>query len=293
MFYRWIPKICSTVVFFSLLAFFLNVGSQAVIDLGEFFANIQVIPALLRGTVRSILLILVWVVLTIGFGRVYCSMFCPMGLLQQLCARRGRQLIPRSHTYRKPFLWVRYSFFALFLATCVGTFVLKGKEAFIGFLRLIDPFSFFERLVNSTVSYVVALSASSSAQSSEQVVATAVSGETLLYLYGILLLILLVAFFFGRVACNYFCPIGIVTGILSRLSFFRIHIKGDSCVNCRRCAGRCTSGCIKIKDHTVDIDRCMLCGSCLKDCPKSCIFFGIPHSDNSAAGSSDEGQDED
>ena len=54
-------------------------------------AKIQFLPAVLALNVGVILL---WVVLTLVFGRVYCSVICPLGVFQDIDKKTRAQVQP-------------------------------------------------------------------------------------------------------------------------------------------------------------------------------------------------------
>jgi NAD-dependent dihydropyrimidine dehydrogenase PreA subunit len=82
------------------------------------------------------------------------------------------------------------------------------------------------------------------------------------------------------VHCTAYCPIGVVTTALGRLSPFRVRIVGD-CTDC----GACTIPCRYDALRPGDIARrrpggaCTLCGDCLKSCRGGFLqyrFAGLP-----------------
>ena len=44
-------------------------------------AQLQLVPAILKG---SIFIVIALIILTVIFGRIYCSVICPFGLLQDI-----------------------------------------------------------------------------------------------------------------------------------------------------------------------------------------------------------------
>lgn len=74
-------------------------------------ARIQFAPALLTGSVVILVLLLL---LTVLFGRVYCSVICPMGLFQDVIARIARRIhAKKRYSFRKERRVLRYSVLAL------------------------------------------------------------------------------------------------------------------------------------------------------------------------------------
>ena len=133
-------KIRLTIAILSFIAvtlLFLDFTGAVHAWLG-WMAKIQFIPAVLA---LNVAVIAVLVVATLVFGRVYCSVVCPLGIMQDIIAwfgKRGKKL-PYSYSPAKS--WLRYSFLAVFVIACV---------AGIGSLAaLLDPYASFGRIANS------------------------------------------------------------------------------------------------------------------------------------------------
>ena len=74
-------------------------------------AKIQFLPALLA---VNVVVVVVLVVLTLIMGRIYCSVICPLGILQDVIHRLGRK--PNKQTYSKEKRWLRYGVLVIFVA---------------------------------------------------------------------------------------------------------------------------------------------------------------------------------
>lgn len=83
----------------------------------------------------------VLLLLTFLLGRVYCSVICPMGLLQDLFARLGRRAKPRRYSYSKEKRILRLSVLALFIL-CMVT----GVSSVVA---LLAPYSSFGRIAQN------------------------------------------------------------------------------------------------------------------------------------------------
>lgn len=76
-------------------------------------AKIQFLPAVLAINVGVVLSL---ITLTLLFGRVYCSVICPLGIMQDIISwisgkRKGKKL---RFTYSPQLKWLRYGFLVLF-----------------------------------------------------------------------------------------------------------------------------------------------------------------------------------
>jgi polyferredoxin len=62
-------------------------------------------------------------------------------------------------------------------------------------------------------------------------------GELPMLIFGIILLIFSV--FTGRPFCRFICPYGVILGLFSRVSFFKVKITKKECINCQLCHNAC------------------------------------------------------
>lgn len=224
---------CVTVVIAAAVA----VGAPCVLS------RLQLIPAI---AACATVWLAAWVVLTLLFGRIYCSTVCPTGALMALFSKILRK--PRSHfSYAAPSSKLRLAMF-LTVLLCA----LFGVSAVVS---LFDPYSAFARMVLACARpAVVGISG------------FVVAGVTLAA-------IMICCARRGRIICNTVCPVGTVLGTISRISFFHTDINTDLCVNCGRCRDVCSAQCIDLNDHVVDQSRCIVCFDCLDVCPADAITF--------------------
>ena len=80
------------------------------------------------------------------------------------------------------------------------------------------------------------------------------------------------------VHCTGWCPMGLVAGVLGRLSPWRLAI-GPECTACGHCAKACRYDALRPEDLAAKKPgvSCSLCGDCLNRCPRreiSLRFFG-------------------
>jgi len=126
-------------VYLALLCFlfitllFLDFTGTLHLWLG-WLAKMQVVPAILA---VNLVLITVLFVLTVLFGRIYCSVICPLGVLQDCVSnvsarRKGKK---NRFNYSKAMSWIRYGIFGLYV---VG--VIVGISVIV---TLLDPYAIF------------------------------------------------------------------------------------------------------------------------------------------------------
>lgn len=82
--------------------------------------------------------------------------------------------------------------------------------------------------------------------------------------------------FIGRGYC-YYCPLGTVLSLLSKIAGQKITTANTKCIQCNRCSNACPMS-IDIKSCAVDgIDvkniRCVGCGHCIDECPTNNLCY--------------------
>lgn len=84
----------------------------------------------------------------------------------------------------------------------------------------------------------------------------------------LLLFIVLGSLFIERFFCRYFCPLGAVFAITSRLRIFHIIKKREQCGTCRMCTNKCSMGIPLYQYDTVTSGECINCFACTIHCPR-------------------------
>lgn len=241
-------RIAAAALFFAgITLLFVGIGHQW----WGWMAKLQFLPSCMALNFAAIAFVLL---LTLVFGRIYCSVICPMGVFQDLVIRvhkllspKGRK--PKRHFVKEPRI-VRYGVLALVIVTALTFSQLL--------LTVLAPYSAYGRMVRS----IVGLSRGESLAPALLITAAAT-----------LVVICVCAWIWGRGWCNTVCPVGSVLGLVSRFSLFKVSIDQSQCVSCRKCEKGCKSSCIDIDTHTIDHSRCVDCFDCLDSCPKGGIKF--------------------
>ena len=237
-------------------------------------AKIQFLPAVLG---LNLLVVLFLILLTLVFGRIYCSVICPLGVMQDIIAwfgRRGRKKKYR-YSYSPEKRVLRLVVLALFIVALVA-----GIGSFVA---LLAPYSSYGRIASNLLAPVYAAGNNLLAFFAERMHSYAFyetsvwikSLPTLLIAIVTLVCIGILAWRNGRTYCNTTCPVGTVLGYLSRFSLFRIRINPEACNQCGLCSRRCKAACINGKAHTVDYSRCVACMDCIDTCRHGAISFGL------------------
>lgn len=234
-------------------------------------AKIQFLPAVLS---LNIVVIILLVALTLLFGRVYCSVICPLGVMQDIFTWLGNKTKKNRFAFKENRLKLRIGAFVVFVAA-----LLIPATTFIA--HLVAPYSAYGRIAANLLSPIYRLCNNGLASIAENndsdlfyqvdpVIPSPVSiTVALITLVGLGI----VAWKFGRAWCNNICPVGTLLGRLAQLSLFRPAINTDKCNGCGRCARNCKASCINPKEHTIDHSRCVTCFDCVENCKKGAIQY--------------------
>lgn len=236
----------------------------------SWLAKIQFLPAVLA---LNVVVIVALVALTLVFGRVYCSVICPLGVLQDLLARLNRR--HNKYAYSKEVRWLRYPVLAVFFVALV---------AGIGSLvQLLAPYSSFGRIATMLLqplwmlgNNVLGFLAERADSYAFYTVDVWMKSLPVLMVAAVTLVVLVVlSWRGGRTYCNTICPVGTVLSLLSRCSLLKVRFVADKCRNCSQCSKNCKAACIDYKTHTVDYSRCVVCGNCIDGCKFGALVYGI------------------
>ena len=238
--------------------------------------EIQLLPAILSGTG---VMLAVYFVLTLFFGRLYCSVVCPAGILQDVFNRiagmgkKRRKKKNRFH-YRKPANVLRY----VILGITAGTVVAGITELCL----LLDPYSNFGRIAANLfrpavvwVNNMLAGALSTQGIYSLYNVTIRIAAAALIPAIIAFFVFAVMSFFRGRLFCNTICPVGALLSIVSRYALFRITFDKNKCNKCSLCEKTCKAEAIDSKNMTVDASRCVTCFNCTSACKRKSLKYAF------------------
>ena len=272
-------RIILAVLFFAGITLLLaGIGQQW----WGWMAKLQFLPSCLAG---NFIVIGGIVVLTLLFGRIYCSVICPFGVFQDFviwlrrqvgltankinvkrkvkaaqARKEGKDVDPVStikpevkhFEFNKERKLPRY---VVLVLTALAVFVDLQL-----LVAIIEPYSAYGRMVHAAVG----------------VCGGATVPAALLTVAGATFVVIAVsAWLWGRAWCSNVCPVGTLLGLIGQLSLFKIRIDESKCAACGRCGRGCKTSCIDMDAHTVDYTRCIDCFDCIGRCKEGAISFGI------------------
>ena len=232
-------------------------------------AKIQFLPALLALNVGVVAFL---VILTLLFGRVYCSVICPLGVMQDIVSwASGKRRKHRNRFAYSPALtWLRRGMLVVFVAAMLA-----------GVGSLLAPYSAYGRIASNLLAPVYAWGNNLLAYIAGRMDSYAFysvdvwmkSLSTLLVAVVTFAVLFVLAWRSGRTYCNTICPVGTVLGFLARYSLFKPRFDTSKCNGCKLCARNCKASCIDPAAHKIDYSRCVACMDCLDKCRQGAITY--------------------
>ncbi len=233
-------------------------------------AKIQFLPALLA---TNLIVVCSLLLLTFLFGRIYCSIICPLGVMQDIFGWMGKKAKKNRYTYSKEKSWLRYIILALFIIA-----FLVGVASFVA---LLAPYSSYGRIANNLLAPLYMWGNNILAYFAERAESYTfyhkdvwIKSISTFAIAAITLIILIVlAWRNGRTYCNTICPVGTILSFVARFSIFRPAIDKSKCVGCKMCVKNCKASCIDIDNYSIDYSRCVVCGDCITKCKKNAVSY--------------------
>ena len=263
-------RICLQVVIMVLVTMLLlGIGFRVHLWAG-WVAKIQFLPALLALNFGVLALL---TVATLMFGRIYCSVVCPLGIMQDFFSWLGGKATKNRFAYVKENKWLRYGF--------LGVFILAMILGFVPLTTLFAPYSAYGRIVNSLFkplydllnNWLASMDAAHDRYNFTEVQIWTRSVTTFVVALVTLLILAFLAWRKGRLYCNSICPVGTMLSFFSRFSLLRVRFDKDKCKNCGMCEKNCKAQAIDFKNGTVDYSRCVVCGDCLDKCKFDALHY--------------------
>lgn len=269
--------IVSTFMALAVAAVFLDLGHVLPPPVTRVVTALQLGPSILKALTGASLAmagVALVLLLTILFGRVYCSHLCPLGALQDVVIW-FRQWVMKHRRF--PYVPPMYRWhYAITAATII--LALAGSMVAVD---LLEPYSNAGRILTDLVrpSLILAnngaaIVAGLTSQTWLQLMPIVIPHwPTLAGVVGFKLFIVILSYRSGRLFCNLFCPVGGLLSLVSHRPAFAVRIRGTDCIDCGLCERVCRARCIDSERRTIDIAACVGCFDCLTACPTHGMEF--------------------
>ena len=197
---------------------------------------------------------------TLLFGRIYCSVLCPLGILQDGIAFLAQRIKGKEHR-RYRFLDTRPVKYGVFLFVLI----LGAAGVMLPLIALLPSSNFFTIVSNVFLRFFCTTDPKVGTPS---YFCANPPAEAFCFSLGVFLVVAALAAWRGRVYCNTLCPVGAVLSLLGRAPLWRITLSQDMCVCCGMCEAACKGGAINSQKKSVLAENCVMCFNCIPACKR-------------------------
>ena len=229
----------------------------------------------------SLFLALLFVPVTLLFGRAFCGWVCPLGTLHHAVSFYDRKYAP-ERGIKTP--GTRWKFATLLFFAGAALFGIQAAG-------LLDPISLLIRSLSLSVmpgiNHVLRLFLDWGYRLPWRPASDLFDGaytflrahflsffparyEQALFFFGLFFLVLALNRYRTRFFCRFVCPLGALLGIFSRAGLLRLS-RNEKCTECLQCRDVCAGG---AKPHTKDSwspSECVTCFNCSAECPEGAL----------------------
>ena len=233
-------------------------------------AKIQFLPALMALNAGVLVCL---TVMTLLLGRAYCSVICPLGILQDVFGWLGKKQKKNRYSHSAEKRWLRYGVWVVFVICLI--------VGFAPVTTLLAPYSAYGRIVNTLFKPLYDLLQNGLAAIESNYESYMFSNVELwlrsVTTMAVALLTLAVlgwlAWRNGRTYCNTICPVGTTLSFFSRFSLLKVRMDKEKCKNCGMCEKNCKAAAINFRTGEIDYSRCVVCGDCIDKCKFDSLHY--------------------
>jgi ferredoxin len=269
-----------SVVVFSILTFiFLDPYHLAPSAVIRILTALQAGPTLVEfmsGIHPGFAALLLVCLVTLLWGRVYCSTLCPLGTYQDIINRIPEWVSrknKRRFRFQKPHSLVQYG-----IVVCSAIGIFFGSMMLV---NLLEPYSNYGRSVQAVGNPLIVVLNNFAASTAIRLGSFGIfqmafrEFDAVAFFLPVLFLLFVGVLTYkkGRLFCTMLCPVGGILSLLSRASLYKISVVPDECKKCGLCEKVCKTRCIDAENQTVEFSACVGCMNCLDACPTDGIRY--------------------
>ena len=231
----------------------------------------------------TLFLALLFIPVTLLFGRAFCGWVCPFGTLHHAVGFAGKKSVPERGVKTPGSRW-KFTILLFFLGAALLGFQLAG---------LLDPLSLLIRSLSlSVLPGVNSLlrgfldwgfrlpwrpvsdlfdAAYTFLQTHFLSFFPARYDQALLF-FALFLFLLSLSRYRTRFFCRFVCPLGGLLGLLSRAGALRLSMN-EKCTGCMRCRDVCAGGANPHAENRWSPSECVTCFNCTAECPEGALAW--------------------
>lgn len=188
------------------------------------------------------------------FGRLICGFLCPFGLIQDLLYKIP---VPKVKIPLKVDRVMRYLKYVVLIVLVILLPMFVKNNFEIGspyFCKYVCPAGTLEGGIPLLLKRA----------SLREAIGTLFNWKL-----SILIAILILSIIIYRPFCKYLCPLGAVYSLFNKISFYRLSVDKNKCINCKLCEKNCKMNVEITKE--INSPECIRCGKCIEICPCNAI----------------------
>ncbi|MDE6274257.1 MAG: redoxin family protein [Clostridiales bacterium] len=186
-------------------------------------------------------------------GRTVCGFLCPVGLGQELLYKIKSPKLKKSK-FTRIFSYFKYVLLVGLVAIIPLMYSIV-KFPVPAFCKYICPAGTFEGAIGLLVN-------------PHNADLYAMLGPLFTWKFAVLCVLSVASVFIYRFFCRFFCPLGALYGLFSKIALLGVKLDKNKCTDCGLCIQHCKMDIKRVGDH-----ECIHCGECIKVCPAHAISW--------------------
>lgn len=186
-------------------------------------------------------------------GRTVCGFLCPVGLGQELLYKIKSPKLRKSK-FTRIFSYFKYVLLVGLVAIIPLMYSIV-KFPVPAFCKYICPAGTFEGAIGLLVN-------------PHNADLYAMLGPLFTWKFAVLCVLSVASVFIYRFFCRFFCPLGALYGLFSKIALLGVKLDKNKCTDCGLCIQHCKMDIKRVGDH-----ECIHCGECIKVCPAHAISW--------------------